>query len=230
MVRKTIFTVNVDDYAPEVTAITYPLIKRYADKIRADFHVITERKYPEFPPAYEKLQIFGLGPQMRNEWNIYLDSDALVHPDMVDPTVVLPRDTVMHHGHDFAPIRWRYDRFFLRDGRHIGSGNWFTIASDWCIDLWKPLDDMTLEEALDNIFPTQQERDSGLIDPAHLLDDYTLSRNIAKFGLKFISFRQLMTKYGWDNGTPFLWHHYTIPIEAKVLEMNRLLKHWGVSK
>jgi len=227
-IKKAIFTLNVDNYAPEVTAITYPLIEFWAKKIGASFNVISERKFEGWPPVYEKLQIYELGQQMENDWNIYIDSDALIHPDLPDLTMVLPRDTVSHHGNDFAPIRWKYDRFFMRDGRHLGSGNWFTIASDLCIDLWRPLDDLTLDEAKANIFPTVEEINAGVFDPSHLIDDYTLSRNIAKFGLKFAPVRKFMEQWGFPNGGPWFWHKYLDPIEVKVKEMRDVVAQWGV--
>lgn len=224
--KKTVFTLCVDNYAPEITEITFPLLKAYADKIRADFHIITERKFPEYPPVYEKIQIYELAQQMENDWNIYIDADALIHPDLMDLTEMLPKDTVAHHGKDFAPIRWKLDRFFRRDGRFIGSGNWFTIASDWCIELWKPCEDMTLEEIYSNISPTVNERTSGCFDRTHLIDDYILSRNIAKYGLKFKVIREMMTDIGFPNGGYFFWHAYTMPIEQKVREMRQILAEW----
>lgn len=223
---KAIYTLNVDNYAPEIVALTRPLLERYAKKIDAELITITERKFPEWPPVYEKFQIYDLA-QNGYDWNLYIDADALVHPDLPDLTSFLPKDIVLHHGSDFAPIRWRYDRFFRRDGRHIGSGNWFTMASDLCIELWKPLSDLTFEEAKQNIFPTLDELNT-VIKPDHLIDDYTCSRNIAKYGLKFISFRKLMEQYGFQGGGPWLWHAYTMPIEQKVVEMQRVLAEWRV--
>lgn len=223
--KKTIFTLNVDGYAPEITELTYPLIKRYADKIGADFYTIKERKFPKFPPVYEKMQIYDLGREMGNDWNIYIDSDALVHPDMFDVTEFLSKDTVCHNGNDMANNRWRYDRYFQRDGRHIGSCNWFTIASDWCIDLWHPLN-ISYEEALKNIFPIQYELNT-VITRDHLIDDYMLSRNIARFGLKFKSLVKIKEELK-DEGD-YLWHQYTIPTDEKVKNMRRVLANWCVS-
>lgn len=225
--KKTIFTLNVDGYAPEITELTYPLIQHYASKIGADVCVINTRKFPGWPVVYEKLQIYELAQQMANDWNIYIDSDALVHPDMMDVTNHLPKDTVCHNGRDMAGNRWRYDRFFYRDGRHIGSCNWFTIASDWCIDLWHPLDDITLEQALEHIFPTVREHNCGLVPADHLIDDYSLSRNIAKYGLKFTTVMDVCKGLGFEGG--FLWHQYTLPNEQKVVEMKKVLKGWGLS-
>jgi hypothetical protein len=221
--KKTLFTLNVDGYAPEITALTYPLFKRYAHKIGADFQVITDRKYPSLPPVYEKLQIYELGQY--SDWSIYIDSDALVHPDMFDVTEFLHKDTVCHNGSDMANNRWKYDNFFRRDGRHIGSCNWFTIASDWCLDLWHPLNDITYEEALENIFPIQDEVNS-VITREHLIDDYVLSRNIAKYGLHFTTVLKVMSVYSIPGD--YLWHQYTISMDEKVKQMYEVLEKWKV--
>ncbi len=221
--KKTLFTLNVDGYAPEISALTYPLLKKYAYKIGADFHVITDRKFPSLPPVYEKLQIYKLG--QKSDWNIYIDSDALVHPDMFDVTEFLHKDTVCHNGNDMANNRWRYDKYFRRDGRHIGSCNWFTIASDWCLDLWHPLDDITYQEALENIFPIQEELNT-IITREHLIDDYVLSRNIAKYGLHFTTVIKIMNDYNIPGA--YLWHQYTISVDEKIKQMREILKKWGL--
>jgi hypothetical protein len=222
--KKTVFTLNIDGYAPEVTELTYPLMKHYAEKIGAEFHVIKERKFPGWPPVYEKMQIYDLAQEMKNDWNIYVDSDALIHPDFMDITNHIPRDTVAHNGCDTADNRWRYDRYFYRDGRHIGSCNWFTVGSDWCIELWKPLDDLTFDEAKANIFPTVSELNT-IITPDHLIDDYTLSRNIAKYGLKFTTFTEFLHKLGYPN-PGFLWHLYTFTVEHKAALIKNVLNAW----
>lgn len=221
--KKTLFTLNVDGYAPEITALTYPLLKKYAYKIGADFHVIADRKFPSLPPVYEKLQIYTLGRD--SDWNIYIDSDALVHPDMFDVTEFIHKDTVCHNGHDMANNRWRYDKYFRRDGRHIGSCNWFTIGSNWCLDLWHPLEDISYEEALSNIFPIQEELNT-VITREHLIDDYVLSRNIAKYGLHFTDVMKIMADYNIPGA--YLWHQYTISIPEKVIQMQEILQKWGV--
>jgi hypothetical protein len=223
--KKTIYTLNVDNYAPDICALTYPFIAKYADKIGADFHVISERKFPDMPVTYEKLQVKELAEKAGNDWNIYIDSDALVHPDTIDFTSLIHKDTVMHNGADMANIRWRYDNVFLRDGRNIGSCNWLAIASDWCLDLWSPLD-ISLQQALDNIYPTSNEVQTG-ITKEHLIDDYTLSRNIARYGLKFTTAQDLMKVKGIEQAN-FFWHQYTVPSDEKVVEIRKLIKAWGL--
>ena len=225
-IKKTLYTLNIGDYAPEIRALTFPLLRGWADKIGADFHVIEERKFPDWPIVYEKLQIYELG--QGNDWNIFADADTLVHPEMFDVTEHIGKDTVCHNGSDMANIRWKYDGYFRRDGRNIGSCNWFTVASDWCLDLWRPLEDLTFQEALGNIRPTVGETTSGFCSKEHLIDDYTLSRNIARFGLKFQTVSDLCGKFGFRGPygqptTPFLYHKYTISNRQKVEEMLLIL-------
>ncbi len=224
--RKTIYLLNIDNYAPEITAITYPLIERYARKICAQIEMIDERRFPEWDMDYEKLQIYDRAQVNGSDWNIYIDSDALVHPELPDVTDLIPLDTVAHNGHDFANIRWRYDRYFRRDGRHIGSCNWLAIASSWCLDLWRPLDDLTPAQAYENIFPTIEEENT-VIKREHLVSDYALSRNIARFGLKFTTLTQLWPKLGLQPN--FFWHAYTIPHQQKLIEMKKIVQQWGLS-
>ncbi len=224
-IKKTVFTLALNGWQPEITNITFPLLKAYAKKIGADFYIIKERKLdPTFHPTYEKFQVYELGQEMQNDWNIYIDADSLVHPDFFDVTCHLAKDTVCHNGNDLMTNRYREDRFHWRDGRHISSCNWFTIASDWCIEVWKPLDDMTHDEAIQNIVPTVNERNT-VITQEHLIDDYVVGRNIAKYGLKFTTVREIHKNLGLGE-SGYLWHQYTITPEEKVVKMKEVLKAW----
>ena len=224
--RKTLYTLNIGNYAPEICEHTYPLFERYAHRCRAEFFVIKEPKFLDFPTCYEKLQIYDLAREREDEWSIYIDSDALVHPETIDFTTFLGKDTVMHNGVDPAPLRWRYDDIFFRDGRHIGSCNWFTIGSEWCRDLWAPLN-ISLEDAYSNIQPVQQELRSGVIDVPHLLDDYAVSRNIARFGLKTTTADKVYERLGLKEPF-FLWHMYDIPLADKITKMHETLDNWKI--
>jgi hypothetical protein len=227
-------------YAPELTALTYPHIEFYAEKIGADVCRIAERRFPDWDVAYEKLQIYELARERGDDWSIYIDSDALIHPELPDLTALIPRDTVAHNGVDFAPFRWRYDEYFLRDGRHIGSCNWLAVASDWCRDLWRPLDDLTPEQAADNIRVTVDERNprmleedgktprAGIVIKAeHLVDDYALSRNIARFGLKFTTLAELWPKLGMEVAN-FFHHEYTLSVSAKAERIAATIERWRI--
>lgn len=223
--KKTVFTLNVDNaYSKQLTDLTYPLLKEYARKIGADFVILSERKFPDWLSVYEKFQIYDLSQQMNNDWNIYFDCDALVHPDTPDFTEMVPFDTVCHNGHDFAPIRWKYDRFFQRDGRHIGSCNWCAVASRYNIELWKPLDDLTQDDVAKRIFPIVGETLSG-IEPVRLIDDFVCSRNIAKYGLKYKDLAEIIKENRMEH-SEFFWHIYAVPIEEKINGARETLKRW----
>jgi hypothetical protein len=224
-IKKCLFTLATKGYEEEMMELTLPLLKQYADKIRAEFHIIEGRKFPEWPVQCEKLQIFDLGRQMGNDWNIYIDSDALVHPEMIDVTTLIQKDTVLHAGMDYANVRWLYDEYFLRDGRNIGSCNWFTVASDWCLDLWRMPDDLTPEDVAARIIPTVDEELTGMKTSLNLADDFLLGRNIARFGLKFRPLYQILPEVGLGNSF-FLWHQYTKTPEHKLEEMKQVLAGW----
>jgi len=226
--KKTIFTLSIDNYAPEITEITFPLMKQYADKIGADFYIIQDRKFPDLPSACEKLQIYILGQEMKNDWNIFIDADALISPIMPDITNHIHKDTVAFNKFDWADIRWRYDNYFLKDGRNLGVGNWFATASDWCIDLWHPLDDMSKEEAVSNIFPVPGELEWGMAKE-HLLDDYIVSRNIAKYSFKTKRLMDIYKEIGFDEGL-FVYHGYGVPNQDKIRNMEKILKMWQVKR
>lgn len=224
--KKTIYLLNINNFAPSITRLTYPFIRCYANKIGAGIHIITERKCPDWPITYEKLQIFDLAKEHKSDWNIYLDSDALLHPEFLDITSHLQKDTVCCFGRDEADGRWTMDEPFLRDGRHIGWGNWFAVASDWCLDLWRPLD-IPLTEAVKNIHPTPNEVRAG-ITPEHLIDDYTLSRNVAKFGLKFKTAREIFAENKLDN--LLVQHEYMLSEEEQAKSHLKLILGWNVEK
>lgn len=221
--KKTIYLLNAGDYQPEITKLTYPFIDLWATKIGANIHVIKSRKFPDWDMDYEKLQIYELAKERGDDWSIYIDSDALVHPDTPDLTELMPPDMVAHHGVDFAPYRFKYDEYFRRDGRHIGSCNWFAMAPSWCLDLWRPLE-MTPQEAYDNISVINIER-LGRLPKEHLVSDYALSRNIARFGLKFISVKQLLSNLGQPENMYF--HHiFVVSEEEKLKSIKQKISEW----
>ena len=223
--KKCVFTLCVDDYAPKVTALTFPWMQRYAEKIGADFHVIAERRFPDWPVTYEKLQIHQLGRAY--DWSIFFDADVLVHPDLFDITDHLDRDTALHWGADLLGNRFGYDHCFRRDGRHLGSGNWLAVASNWCLDLWRPLDDITLEQALAKIHPTIREKNFG-ITAAHLIDDYALSRNIARHGLKFKTFLQVQKELD-RSGETYFFHNYLLREDEKIAKIKEHVEVWELN-
>lgn len=224
--KKTVYTLCVDNYAPEITEITFPYMKAWADKIEADFYVIQDRKFPDAPPVYEKFQIYELSKEHGNDWNIFIDADCLIHPDFFDVTTVLTKDITCSNGSDFTPHRFRPNEYFKRDARYIGKGNWLAIFSDWCRDYYQPLD-IPYEQAIADIFPVQDELNFG-ITPCHLIDDYTVSRNIARYGFKHILVPEISQKYPCCKPN-LLAHQYLMSIPDKVVYFNKTLAQWNIN-
>lgn len=222
--KKTLFTLAVDDYAPEITALTFPFMQRYAEKIGAEFYVIRDRKFPDMPVTYEKFQIHQLGRDMGNDWNLYFDADTFIHPDMFDVTEQIGKDTVFHNGVDMRGIRFKANEYFRRDGRNISSCTWCFMCSDWCLDLVRPTE-LPLEDVLSNITPTLTEMQSGLYDPHHFIDDYLMSCNIARFGLKVEIMSRLVERLGMPKDCSFLHHSYTQSQDEKAKTLLGMLEH-----
>ncbi len=224
--KKALFTLNVNNYEPKLRELTYPLLKLYARKIKADFIEITERKFPEYPVVCEKWQIYERGKGY--DWIIYFDADALVHPETIDFTCWLDDETCAHNGQDAAAIRFHYDEFFKRDGRNIGTCGWLTIAPQRCIGLWEP-PELSPEEIIDRCYPTIMEWNCGLIDKEHLTDDYNMSRNLARRGFKHTTLMELLPKIGLPDAN-FFWHAYTVSGEKKYKLMREIIWSWHIPK
>jgi hypothetical protein len=151
----------------------------------------------------------------------------------MDITSFIPKSMTVSNGTDFVPHRFVPNEYHRRDGRFIGKGNWIGIFSDWCRDYYRPLD-IPLEEAIKDIFPTLAETTFGIC-PTHLIDDYTVSNNIARFGLKHTIIPELSEIKLSNNHEAFklmqhglLAHQYLMPIDQKVIYFHKTLKTWGL--
>jgi len=87
---------------------------------------------------------------------------------------------------------------------------------------------MSPEETFKRIHITVGEYNSNQCRTEHLIDDYTLSRNIARFGLQFDTIQDICGRLGWKGPdgrgvSPFLWHKYSMPTDQKVHEMLGIL-------
>lgn len=223
--KKTLYTMNIGNYAPTIRALTYPLLRHWARKCGAELYEINARKWPDWPIPYETFQIYDLMRERGDDWAIWIDADALVNPETPDWTDYIPINTCAQNGHDPSPIRWQYDEYFRRDGRHISSCNWHAAVPADCRDFFRPLDDLTLEQALDRISVTIPEA-KGTCQREHLISDYTVSRNIARFGLKYTNFNEIEKQIFPAGNTEFYWHGYTIPEGEKVDQMLLCLNRW----
>lgn len=223
---KTLWTLAID-FPPELTRRTFPLMERYARKIGADFRIIAERRFPDWPITYEKLQIHELGRD--SAFNLFVDADALIHPNLFDLSQHIPRDHAFFYSTESAEPRiGPYDPWLLRDGRHLYGGGWMMAAWDWTHDFWRPIDDLTPEEAVARLHPLQPERTFG-ITPAHQIDELATARNVARFGLKIITYPDIIRPSGLTRDTDTrLWHQCLLTQPEKLRDMDMVLKAWQI--
>lgn len=166
---KIIHTLNIDNYFPELTELTLPKIKEYCVKVGAELNIITERKYPDYPVTYEKLQIFEFGKDAR--WNALFDLDLLISKDAPD---IFSGDPSRVYFQQSFPANsfFNIDKYFMRDGRNIGIAAYILVSSNLTHDLWEPLN---IDYNISKNFVRRQ----------HIIDEYCLSRNLAKYGFKY---------------------------------------------
>lgn len=169
MSKRTVYTVCVDNYFPELCNITLPLIDQYAKRIGAKFEIIDNRKFPDFPPTYEKLQIHERG--VDSEWNLLIDADMLISPKLQDLIQGADQFSIAMFMQYDASLLFKADQYFVRDGRKLGIATNLVLSHNATHDLWTPLE-ITPHEARES---TKRW---------HIVDEYCVSRNVARFGLK----------------------------------------------
>jgi hypothetical protein len=209
--KKLLVTLDIN-YTKEITDITYPYMKSYADRINAEFKIITERKFKDQPVNIEKFQLYDLSKDY--DWTIFIDADALIHPNCPDVTEVYEKDNVIFNGCDLYPVRFKPNNYTRRDKRNIGACTWFTVFSDWTRHLWKPYKNP--KEYIDQINLMNLEKNFGY-SPEHILDDYLVSRNIAKYGLKVKTVKyDMFNTHSNITFSPFFIHEFCIPEQRKI--------------
>ena len=70
--KKLVITLNINNYEPNITELTLPYMRKYSEKIGADFRIITERKYPQYSLNYEKFQLYDIAADY--DWTIFFDA------------------------------------------------------------------------------------------------------------------------------------------------------------
>jgi hypothetical protein len=193
--------------------ITTPLMKRYADRIGAEFIEITERKFPEWHIHFEKTQIWELGKDA--DWNVFFDGDVLVHPDMFDVTKLNSKLVYLKDGYR-ANIKFRPNKYFIEDKRNQGISSCVIITSKENHKIWTPLN-MTPIEVDNEIITTDENRRKG-IESSFYQEEYLLSYNLAKYKINYS---------GMEQG--FLFHSYlSNDVKTKIEELKKVSKQWNI--
>ena len=219
--KKLIHVVNINDFFPELFALTYPTIRSYAERNGYMINMITERKFPDYPINYEKMQVYEDGKDA--EVNILCDADMLIHPEFPDVTEFLKRDSISFN--DNYNISWKYHvdriRYFMRDGRDVGIATNFVVSSDWTHDVWEPL---SLSQKDIEDLAKKENTDTGGADGrgwGHYADEFALSYNMAKYGLKY-------TGVTWEDWMrPWLIHTGTGDKNEALQMARQTLEKWS---
>ena len=219
--RKLIHVVNINDFFPELFALTYPTIRSYAERNGYMINMITERKFPDYPINYEKMQVYEDGKDA--EVNILCDADMLIHPEFPEVTELLKRDSIAFN--DNYNISWKYHvdriRYFMRDGRDVGIATNFVVSSDWTHDVWEPL---SLSQKDIEDLAKKENTDTGGADGrgwGHYADEFALSYNMAKYGLKY-------TGVTWEDWMrPWLIHTGTGDKNEALQIARQTLEKWS---
>jgi hypothetical protein len=214
MVTKAIAVTAVNQYRPDICALTFPNLRTYAARQDADFIVMTERKFPEWHPAYEKLQVFDVAAHY--DYTLLIDADIALHPRLPSLFDSLnPRSAGCWQEYKIKDptnlTLWETadDGYFVRDGRNLGIAGCLVGCSRYTRDIFRPLGPRHRPE---DIQPK-------LYRPA-IVDEYVMSRNIAKYGLQVAA--MWMSKSG-------IYHaDLTTKGEADaVAKLTAVLNEWG---
>jgi hypothetical protein len=208
--KKALVTLDIK-YNKNITNITYPYMREYAKKIGAEFIIISKRKFPHLSANMEKFQLYEISKDY--DWTIFIDADALVHPNCPDLTEIYRKDYVVFNRCDYYPFRFKHNNYVRRDGRNLGATTWICAFSDWNRHLWKPHEDPN--QFLDQINPMDLEKNFGYTS-SHILDDYIVSRNIAKYGLKVETFCDMIPKDTMGEINYWFTHNFCISEEEKL--------------
>lgn len=205
--KKIIHVVYINDFFPELWRYTYPTIKYYADRIGADLNVITKRKFPEWHIHYEKVQVYEDGKYA--DANFLVDADIMIHPQFPDFTQISPPHHISFNDNYFASDKFILNDYFLRDGRNVGIASNALISYKSTHDVWEPLS-ITPEEG--RKITIVREGD---------IDEYLLSHNMAKYGLKYTG----ITWEPWQR--EYFQHLGTGDKQYSVRTAEQLYKQWG---
>ena len=198
--KKLIHVLNINDFFPELFALTFPTIQAYAERHGFLINLITERKFHDYPINYEKMQVYQDGREA--ELNMLCDADMLIHPHFPDVHEIVKNPAYVAFNDNYnISTKYQANRipYFVRDGRDVGIATNFVVTSNLTHDLWEPIP-LTSQQISDLAVPNNDEPGEWNRGWGHYADEFALSFNLAKYGLKY----QGICPEDWQR--PFLIH------------------------
>jgi hypothetical protein len=207
--KKIIHCVYINDYFPELWEMCLPTIKQYAHKTQSELNIITQRKFTNWHINYEKFQVYEDGKHA--DCNFLIDADVLIHPQFPDFSngITLPHHIAFNDNYH-ASTKFHVDNniYFQRDGRDVGIASNAVISFKSTHDVWEPL----------NITPDEGRKITHVREGD--IDEYTLSLNMAKYGLKY-------TGITWEEWQRYYFVHIGCGDRTKALDLARqTLYNW----
>jgi len=195
--KKLLVTLNIDDYDKEITELTFPHMREYAKNIGADFHIITERKFPKVPLRLEFFQLYDFCNTY--DWIIFLDADCLIDSKGVNLTTLVEEDRVLiakynpptHHFHP-ENIDGRYNLkyyapfFFLVF--HKNSRNCVKPYEN-PFDYYNHIDISSTHPEMKNYMKIRTHLTEKEIRDT-LIDEFLLTLNLHKYNIKTASLQE----------------------------------------
>jgi hypothetical protein len=213
--KKILHVLNINDFFPELFKLTFPTIQSYAHRNNFEINLITERKFKDYPINYEKVQVYEDGKDA--DLNLLVDADMLIHPHFPDVESFLnPYTVAFNDGYNISTkFHTEKIKYFIRDGRDAGIATNFVVSFKATHELWEPLP-YTPQEIEDLSIKGLNHRGWG-----HYADEFCLSYNLAKYGLKYTG----ITWEPWMR--PYLIHTGTGNKQEALIIANDTLNAWS---
>ena len=194
MNKHAVVTLDINNYNKDITDITFPRMRQYANNIGADFICITEQKTPELAISLEKFQLYDIADNY--EWIIFLDADCLIDPNTIDFTtlendiVVVPSYNDVTHHFTTEKILGKYELDYYMPFFFLA----FHSQNKNCVKPWKDISELEKYINMDTKTPDfvyyKNVRNDLEINPSWLLDELILDINIIKYGISTLSIRE----------------------------------------
>lgn len=199
----------------------------WANKIDADFKILTERKFPQYAISVEKFQMKEYLKDY--DWVYFLDADLLIHPDTIDMSLYLEKDVLLHWSWLSLSTKYKNNKIFERDDRRLGLASTFLCVSNWMEDFFDlDMEFKTQEEISKQIIMLKEEQNfAKLVSDNHTWlgegwysDEFILAYNLCKYGLKAMAIKDFFQELYIDPKKINCFAHeylWTIPQKEKML-------------
>lgn len=195
--KKLLVTLNINNYDKEITGMTFPYMKKYAENIGADFHIIKERKFSKFPLMLEEFQMYEFTNTY--DWIIFLDADCLINPKGVDLTTLVEENTVLIAKYNSPTHHFYSDKIEKKYNLNYYAPFFFLVFHKNSRDCVKPFKNPYDYYEYINLTSVHPEMKTYMKIRTHLtekeikdtlIDEFLLTVNLHKYNIKTASLQE----------------------------------------